>query len=337
MARRNDFLSWWSELADGPRAALEERAEKQLYPAGVAVVSQDEDSDAMYVVMQGALKVYLEEKDGEPERTLGYLGEGDLFGELGLLYDAPRSATVRSTEEVKLVRISREGFDFLMHEHKDFMRFLVFHLADRFKLMMQNISHLSYCTQLRGNLPAFELLAVFQTIAGSGRDGLLRIRSSDQGRGGAFFFENGALTKAQYNHLAGPEAVWQVAVDSELPASFEFDEADLPTELTKPSCGVPFGSNDLLMEAAMRKDLGNRLDRHMRECTGQLSRAAAELSLTEGMPPAAQESAKKLWELLNDQPQPAEEIWKQTGWSVVTFAEAAEPLVDNGVVHWTQG
>lgn len=336
MARRNDFLSWWSELAEGPRAALEERAEKQLFPAGVSVVTQGEFSDAMYVVMQGALKVYLEDEKGEPERTLGYLGEGDLFGELGLLYTAPRSATVRSTEEVKLVRISREGFDFLMKEHQDFTRFLVYHLADRFKLMMQNISHLSYCTQLRGNLPAFELLAVFQTIAGSGRNGLLRIRSSDQGRTGSFYFEGGALTKAKYNHLDGPEAVWQVAVDSELPASFEFDEDDAPPELIASACQVPFGSNDLLLEAAMRKDLGNRLERHLRECTGQLSRSAAEPGLDGEVTPGVRQSAEKLWGLLGVTPQPAEEVWRKTGWSVVTFSEAAEPLLESGSIVWTQ-
>ncbi|MEM1060212.1 MAG: cyclic nucleotide-binding domain-containing protein [Verrucomicrobiota bacterium] len=334
MARRNDFLSWWSELEAGPRVALEERAEKLLFPAGVSIVTQGEFSDAMYVVMSGTLKVYLEDDQGEPERTLGYLGEGDLFGELGLLYDAERSATVRSTSEVKLVRIAREGFDFLMQEHPDFTRFLVYHLADRFKLMMQNISHISYCTQLRGNLPAFELLAVFQTIAGSGRDGLLSIKSNDQGRTGSFYFERGSLTRARYNHLSGPEAVWQVAVDSELPAAFEFDEADLPPDLAQPPCVLDFGVNDLLMEAAMRKDLGNRLERHLRECTGSLGRAAADCHLGPDTNASLQQQAERVWALLGAEPKPAEEVWKATGWSVVTFAEAVEPMMAAGLVTW---
>jgi len=336
MARRNDFLSWWSELDEGPRAALEERAEKLLFPAGVAIVNQGEFSDSMYVVMAGACKVYLEDKDGEPERTLGYLGEGDLFGELGLLYDAPRSATVRSTEEVKLVRIGREGFDFLMHEHPDFTRFLVYHLADRFRLMMQNISHISYCTQLRGNLPAFELLAVFQTIAGSGRDGLLRIKSSDQGRTGSFFFSGGVLERAKYNHLTGPEAVWQVAVDSELPASFEFDEAELPADLAKDNAKVGFPINDLLMEAAMRKDLGVRIDRHIRECTGDIVRSGDNLNLGPETNPSLQHQAEKLWSLLGPEPKPAEDVWVASGWSVVTFSETIEPMLHAGAIEWRQ-
>lgn len=50
---------------------LEEHSEKLLFPAGSILVKQGEPSDSMYVVMSGALKVFLESPDGTLDRTLG--------------------------------------------------------------------------------------------------------------------------------------------------------------------------------------------------------------------------------------------------------------------------
>ena len=68
MAPNANFLDWWAELEDEPRDLLEEHSEKLLFPAGAIVVKQGEPSDSMYVVMSGALKVFLESPDGTLDR-----------------------------------------------------------------------------------------------------------------------------------------------------------------------------------------------------------------------------------------------------------------------------
>jgi CRP-like cAMP-binding protein len=331
MVRNTDFLTWWAELEDAPRALLERHSEKLLCPSGAVIVKQGEPSDSMFVVMEGTLKVFLESPDGKLSRTLGYLSTGDLFGELGLIFGDPRSATVKATDEVKIVRIDQSGFDFLMAELPGFARFLVYHLTARFKLMMQNISHISYCTQLRGNLPAFELLAVFQTIAGSGRRGLLTIRSSQLQSTGFFFFENSTLTRARYNSVKGRQAIWQVAVDSELPGSFDFEERDAPPDTFTDDCVVGMGFNDLLMEAAMKKDLGARVDPEMRTMSGSLRRVGSALIWDDS---ASRIQAQTVWRLLGAEPQSFENVWRESGLSIIDFAEVLEPLVKNGLVAW---
>jgi cAMP-dependent protein kinase regulator len=51
--------------------------------------------------------------DGEP---ISVLGPGDSFGELALLLDQPRAATVRARTAARLFRLNREGFDRLVAE-----------------------------------------------------------------------------------------------------------------------------------------------------------------------------------------------------------------------------
>ncbi len=72
--------------------------------AGTAVVVEGEAADAAFVIEQGTFEVTI---DGEIRRQLG---PGELFGERGLLLEAPRSATVRSVDGGRLLRLERDAF-----------------------------------------------------------------------------------------------------------------------------------------------------------------------------------------------------------------------------------
>jgi MFS family permease len=73
-------------------------------PADTLLVREGERGDAFYVVASGRLEVT---KGGAPVRDLG---PGDWFGELALLRDAPRSASVRAMTDVGLAVLDREAF-----------------------------------------------------------------------------------------------------------------------------------------------------------------------------------------------------------------------------------
>ena len=60
------------------------------YPAGAAVITQGEIGDYFYVVIAGNLDVL---KDGQ---LVYQYGPGGFFGELALMYDCPRAASVHT-------------------------------------------------------------------------------------------------------------------------------------------------------------------------------------------------------------------------------------------------
>ena len=73
-------------------------------PAGVDVVTQGEEGDRFYVIADGEVEVVA---DGTHVATLR---RGDGFGEIALMYDVPRTATVRTRTEVRLYALGREDF-----------------------------------------------------------------------------------------------------------------------------------------------------------------------------------------------------------------------------------
>jgi CRP-like cAMP-binding protein len=70
---------------------------------GEAVVTRGEPGHQFYVIAAGRVAVELEDGTGE-------LGAGDFFGEIALLRDVPRTATVRAVDAVRLYAIEREEF-----------------------------------------------------------------------------------------------------------------------------------------------------------------------------------------------------------------------------------
>lgn len=103
-------LPAFSHLEADELADLYEHGTWQNVPPGREVVRQGEEGDAFYAVRAGQLEVV---KDGDVVRELG---PGDAFGELALLLDQPRAATVRTRTAARVYRLDREGFDRLVAE-----------------------------------------------------------------------------------------------------------------------------------------------------------------------------------------------------------------------------
>jgi CRP/FNR family cyclic AMP-dependent transcriptional regulator len=105
-------------------------------PRGSVIMAEGDRIDFLYVVLSGRLKVMMGEADGK-EVILSILGPGEIFGEMGLIDDGPRSASVIAIEPCELLTVSRRDFRKCMVESYDtamtVMRVLVRRLraADR--------------------------------------------------------------------------------------------------------------------------------------------------------------------------------------------------------------
>jgi CRP-like cAMP-binding protein len=91
-----------TSLADQDRVAA--LLKQQSVPAGEVIVYQGEIGDRFYIVQVGAVRVLVD------RREVSRLGSGDWFGEVALLSDIPRTATVQATERTTLLSLSDDDF-----------------------------------------------------------------------------------------------------------------------------------------------------------------------------------------------------------------------------------
>jgi NADH dehydrogenase len=85
-----------------------EKVDRAHYEAGEVIVSQGEIGDKFYVVVKGSVEIVREDR-GQPTR-LATLGPGEHFGEVALLKDVVRTATVRALEATDLLSLGRGDF-----------------------------------------------------------------------------------------------------------------------------------------------------------------------------------------------------------------------------------
>ena len=89
---------------------------------GTLITEQDEWGDSCFVVLRGELRVLVAFSDSEDLREIGRLKTGDVFGEMTLLLDYPRSSTVEViSKQVLLAEITRDNSEKLLGNRPDIM------------------------------------------------------------------------------------------------------------------------------------------------------------------------------------------------------------------------
>jgi len=96
-------------LAPADRIALARAATLRSYRRGERIVTQGQPGDSFFVLVKGRVGVSILSPEGR-EIVLSTLSTGEHFGEMALLDDAPRSATVTAVERTELAILTREAF-----------------------------------------------------------------------------------------------------------------------------------------------------------------------------------------------------------------------------------
>jgi CRP-like cAMP-binding protein len=109
-----DKIPMFDDVPEDVLSELAGRVRLRSFARGQPVVRQGDRANAFYVVRSGTLQVVEEDPDTGNERALRTLGRGESFGELGLVQNALRAATVRALEESELFEIDKGTFDRLL-------------------------------------------------------------------------------------------------------------------------------------------------------------------------------------------------------------------------------
>lgn len=129
-------------LPDDRLAAIARCAMMRRIPRSQAVVHAGDRTDFVYFVLTGSLKVTVSDEDGR-EVILSILGQGELFGEMGMFGEQPRSATVLAVVPSDLVQISKQDFRRIMEENFDIAWRIMGNLAERLRNADRKIESLA--------------------------------------------------------------------------------------------------------------------------------------------------------------------------------------------------
>jgi CRP-like cAMP-binding protein len=111
---------------------LNERLGRLNIPTGRVLMSAEQPGEMAYVILSGTLRIHLTNADGE-EITLALLGPGEIVGEMALIDDDVRSASVVALEPVSLLWINRQTFEWARHEVPQLVDNLIRILARRLR------------------------------------------------------------------------------------------------------------------------------------------------------------------------------------------------------------
>ncbi len=106
-------LALFSGLSEEDLDRLYSMAEVVTIEQDELLMEEGEPGDSIYVVLEGAFNIT--KRTRQEEIVLANRGLGEVLGEISLLENAPRSASVRATESGRLLKISREAFESLLH------------------------------------------------------------------------------------------------------------------------------------------------------------------------------------------------------------------------------
>jgi CRP/FNR family transcriptional regulator/CRP/FNR family cyclic AMP-dependent transcriptional regulator len=97
-------------MDDVELASLKPDLKRRSYDAGETLFFQGDAGKAVYIVEAGTVRIYVHAEDGQEVSVVLY-GRGDLFGEMSLLDQMPRSATAEAMEDTVLWVMSGADFD----------------------------------------------------------------------------------------------------------------------------------------------------------------------------------------------------------------------------------
>lgn len=121
---------------------VEKHASARTYPKNTVVVSQGDASTSLYVIVSGEVKVFLSDNEGK-EVIINSQGPGEYFGELALIGDGERSASIMTTEKSTFCVITQHDFREVLAKHPDIALTLIKDLTHRVRLLTDNIKSLA--------------------------------------------------------------------------------------------------------------------------------------------------------------------------------------------------
>jgi len=103
----------FASLTPKEKDVVADAMQEKIFEAGDRIIEQGDDGEAMFVVEEGQVSCYKRLPEGD-HKLVKQCRAGDAFGELALLYNCPRAASVKSRERSVLWQLDRDTFSHIV-------------------------------------------------------------------------------------------------------------------------------------------------------------------------------------------------------------------------------
>lgn len=132
----------FEQLSEEDLSTLESLAVTRSYPKNTVLINEGDQANAMYFIDSGKVRVFVSDDQGK-ELILNTMGKGEYFGELSLLDDENRSASVITTEKSAFSIIYKDDFTDAILKNPTLALSLLKNLTGRVRQLTENIKTLA--------------------------------------------------------------------------------------------------------------------------------------------------------------------------------------------------
>jgi CRP/FNR family cyclic AMP-dependent transcriptional regulator len=111
-------VAFFQGLAKEALALIAQATTEENHGVGTRIFKFGDPGDKLFIILEGKVRIS-REVSGIGEEALAVLGAGEIFGEMALLDEAPRSADAVVHERCRFLVITKDAFDDLLFIHKD--------------------------------------------------------------------------------------------------------------------------------------------------------------------------------------------------------------------------
>ncbi|MBL1260952.1 MAG: Crp/Fnr family transcriptional regulator [Thiotrichaceae bacterium] len=142
MDRQLANIPLFAGLEEHELAVIYEGAKVKGFPRNTIVIHEGDDSDSLFLILSGRVTVFLTSEKGR-EVILNTQSTGEYFGELALLDDLPRSASVMTVESSQFCVISKTAFQKVLAHHPAIALQVIKNLTQRIRALTDNVKNLA--------------------------------------------------------------------------------------------------------------------------------------------------------------------------------------------------
>jgi CRP/FNR family cyclic AMP-dependent transcriptional regulator len=156
--RKIPFLS---KLSDEILLTLAEKAKSAKYPKNATIIMEGDETSSLYIILSGKVRVFSSDEKSK-EVTLLIQEPGSYFGEIALLSDEPRSASVASLEPTVCAVISKSDFISWLMGHPDVAITLLGVLSDKVRHLTEKVRLMALSNVYERTVKALQAMAVVE-------------------------------------------------------------------------------------------------------------------------------------------------------------------------------